>query len=265
MGGHVVDVFRFNLSQACREITSLIGRYPIVAIDTEFPGYFEDLSQLVRLSNISVPPDVLASPTDYQRLKINVDALSLIQLGISLSDFEGNTPQPHSTWQFNMLFDETTSIVNNDSLELLRGQGIDFSKLKRDGIHPAVLSYELQASGLLHNRSLVYLCFHGVYDFGYLVKTITMDDLPKSKREFNSLLRILFPGRLYDLKQCYSWIGSLESLADMQGVQRLGIQHQAGSDAWVTSSIFRSMIYVSGLPPHYMNRCIYGLTSSDEE
>lgn len=84
MGGHVVDVYRFNLSQVCREITSLIGRYPIVAIDTEFPGYFEDLNQLVQLSNASVSSDILASPTNYQKLKINVDALNLIQLGISI-------------------------------------------------------------------------------------------------------------------------------------------------------------------------------------
>lgn len=265
MGGHVVDVYRFNLSQACREITSLIGRYPIVAIDTEFPGYFEDLNQLVQLSNASVSSDILASPTNYQKLKINVDALNLIQLGISLSDFEGNSPYPHSTWQFNLAFDEATSIVNNESLELLRGQGIDFSKLRRDGIHPLMLSYELQVSGLLYNRNLIYLCFHGFYDFGYLVKAVTMHDLPDSNREFNTLLKVLFPGRLYDLKQCCSWIGSLESLADMQGVQYLGVQHQAGSDAWVTSSIFRSMIRTTGLPPHCMNRCIYGLTQIDED
>lgn len=260
-----MEVFRCNLQQACREITSLIGRYPIVAIDTEFPGYFEDLNQLVQLSNTHVSPDILASPTDYQRLKINVDTLNLIQLGISLSDFEGNFPYPHSSWQFNLAFDENTSIVNNDSLELLRGQGIDFSKLQRDGIHPSMLSYELKVSGLLYNKNLVYICFHGFCDFGYLVKAVTMLDLPESKKEFNDVLKVLFPGKLYDLKQCCSWIGSLESLADMQGVQRLGIQHQAGSDAWVTSSIFRSIIRTAGFPPRYMNRCIYGLTQNDED
>lgn len=265
MGGHVVDVFRYNLQQACREITSLIGRYPIVAIDTEFPGYFEDLGQLVQLSQMHISPNILASPTAYQKLKANVDALSLIQLGISLSDFEGNTPYPHSSWQFNLAFDEETSIVNNDSLELLRGQGIDFAKLQRDGIHPLMLSYELKVSGLLYNRNLIYVCFHGFCDFGYLVKAVTMLDLPDSKREFNDLLRVLFPGRLYDLKHCCSWIGSLESLADMQGIQRLGIPHQAGSDAWVTSSIFRSIIHTVGFPPCNMNKCIYGLTQNDED
>lgn len=123
-------------------------------------------------------------------------------------------------------------------MNLLREHGIDFPRLSRDGIHPVAFSYEIQISGLIYNRSLTYVCFHGSSDFGYLTKAVTCNDLPYSKKDFDELLRILFPGKLYDLKHCGSWSGSLESLAGSYGVRWQGFQHQAGSDALVTLRTF---------------------------
>lgn len=37
----------------------------------------------------------------YQLLRVNVDLLKLIQLGLTFFDEEGKTPLPHTTWQFN--------------------------------------------------------------------------------------------------------------------------------------------------------------------
>lgn len=40
----------------------------------------------------------------YQTMRCNVDLLKLIQLGVTLSDEEGNLPDK-CTWQFNFKFD----------------------------------------------------------------------------------------------------------------------------------------------------------------
>lgn len=63
--------------------------------DTEFPGI------------VARPVGSYASHTDYQyqTLRCNVDLLRLIQLGITLSDSDGNMPEGCPTWQFNFQFD----------------------------------------------------------------------------------------------------------------------------------------------------------------
>ena len=54
-------------------------------MDTEFPGnYFKRAPTHLN--------------TEYDLLKCNVDELNLIQLGITLSDDEGNMPSPFTTW-----------------------------------------------------------------------------------------------------------------------------------------------------------------------
>jgi CCR4-NOT transcription complex subunit 7/8 len=39
-------------------------------------------------------------------MRLNVDNLKLIQIGITLSDYNGNLPRSVTTWQFNLEFDE---------------------------------------------------------------------------------------------------------------------------------------------------------------
>lgn len=39
---------------------------------------------------------------EYQMVKVNVDNLKVIQIGITLSDAFGNLPKGISTWQFNL-------------------------------------------------------------------------------------------------------------------------------------------------------------------
>lgn len=231
----VFDVYASDLTKAMDEISTLLVDYPIVAIDTEFPGYFDNHAQLSLLTQRQFLSNHASS---YAIYKLNIDSLQLIQLGISLSNSAGETPKPHSTWQFNMLFDDTTPLSSGSSMNLLREHNIDFARLKNDGIHPVALSYELQTSGLVYNRNLTYVCFHGSCDFGYLAKAVTCNDLPYTKRDFDDLLYILFPGKLYDLKHCGLWSGSLESLAVSNGVRWQGHQHQAGSDALVTLKTF---------------------------
>lgn len=233
--GEIFDVYAGDLTKAMQDISRLLIDYPIVAIDTEFPGYFDNPAQLSLLTQRQFLSNHASS---YATYKLNIDSLQLIQLGISLSNNYGETPKPHSTWQFNMLFDDATPLSSDSSMSLLREHNIDFKRLKNDGIHPVAFSYEIQTSGLVYNRNLTYVCFHGSCDFGYLAKAVTCNDLPYTKHDFDDLIRILFPGKIYDLKYSGSWPGSLEALAATNGVRWQGHQHQAGSDALVTLKTF---------------------------
>lgn len=229
------DVFAGNLSEAFAEISALIDEYPVVAIDTEFPGFFDNPEQLALETNKPLPAP---GSTVYSKFKLNVDNMRLIQLGLSLGDMRGRQPSPVHTWQFNFHYDESRDIGTDSSIRLLKDHNIDFPRLKREGIRPVAFSYELITSGLVYNKALTYICFHGNCDFGYLTKAVTNTDLPGSQALFSGLLRLLFPGPLYDLKRCLSWHSSLASLAADLGISRMGTQHQAGSDAYVTLHCF---------------------------
>jgi len=42
---------------------------------------------------------------EYKTIKMNVDKLKVIQIGISFTDDEGYLPEGVNTWQFNFKFD----------------------------------------------------------------------------------------------------------------------------------------------------------------
>jgi hypothetical protein len=50
----------------------------------------------------------------------------------------------------------------------------------------------------LYLTHTVYICFSG-YDFGYLLKLLTDQNLPQEESDFFELLRIYFP-TVYDVK-----------------------------------------------------------------
>ena len=89
-----------------------------------------------------------------------------------------------------------------------------------------------------------WLSFHSGYDFGYLLKILTNQNLPTEESEFFELLRLYFPN-VYDvkylMKSCKSLKGGLQEVADMLEVERIGPQHQAGSDSLLTGLAFFKM------------------------
>ena len=70
---------------------------------------------------------------------------------------------------------------------MLEAHDLPFNKFRRDGISPVKFSYELMVSGLLFNQRLTWIYFHGMYDLGYLVKSLTLEKLPLALKEFNLL------------------------------------------------------------------------------
>ncbi|CAL6105725.1 CAF1_family ribonuclease [Hexamita inflata] len=234
MSVKIVDVYSDNLEQTINEIMDLVEQYPIIGVDTEFPGSFHDPVFIAALSN-KLPLSQLVQ--SYQKFKVNIDNMKLIQLGLSLSNDKGDHPAQADAYQFNFCFDLNNDLNNEKSIDLLRQHNIDFERFRTQGINPKYFSYQLMQSGLLCNPSITWILFHGSYDIGYFVKSATLHDLPLSSSEFIYLYQKLFPN-IIDLKVALKWDSSLQNLMIQNQVERRGESHQAGSDALATVDIF---------------------------
>jgi len=199
-------------------------------MDTEFPGV------VIR------PPEDGRADMAYQTLRANCDALKLIQLGLSFTDSQGKFAQDSCTcWQFNFKFSLSDDIFAEDSIELLKQSGIDFAKFEREGVDVHQFGELLMMSGLVLKDDVRWLSFSSSYDFGYLIKTLTCEELPYEEIEFMKILHTFFPN-VYDIKSMMGSVqglyGGLSSLADTLQIQRIGPAHQAGSDSLLTSQTY---------------------------
>ena len=132
-----------------------------------------------------------------------------------------------------------------DSIDLLTSSGIDFQRMAEHGIDIHRFGELLTMSGLVLNDDVKWLSFHSGYDFGYLLKTLTCQELPPEEAAFMDLLYTFFPC-IFDMKYMMTAVegmyGGLNNLADMLQVERLGPIHQAGSDSMLTASAFFGFI-----------------------
>ncbi|KAI5172365.1 CCR4-NOT transcription complex subunit 7/8 [Nematocida sp. LUAm3] len=225
------NVWKHNLESEIQILSEHLKKYNYVAMDTEFPGV------------IAKPNGIFSNSLlyTYNQIRCNIDLLGLIQLGISISDENGNVPSP-STWQFNFYFNRNTTMSSHESMHLLEEAGIDFNRLMKDGIPVELFADYFTTSGLLMNKNLKWVSFHSSYDFGYLLNALSGEMLPLLPDEFFSLLCMVFPN-FYDIKYLLSLLGmkgGLQDLADDLGIKREGIQHQAGSDALLTLQVFHT-------------------------
>ncbi|GIL68246.1 hypothetical protein Vafri_21501 [Volvox africanus] len=231
----VREVWGDNLEAEFTLIRDIVEEYPYVAMDTEFPGV------------VARPVGSFKTGREYlyRALKMNVDMLKLIQLGLTFTDAKGNLPRTNGelcVWQFNFKgFRLADDVYAQDSIELLSQSGIDFAMHEARGIDVHRFGELLMSSGIVLNDDVRWITFHSNYDFGYLLKILTCQPLPNSEQEFFELLNIYFPN-IFDIKYlmryCDNLHGGLNKLAEMLEVQRIGPQHQAGSDSLLTSFTF---------------------------
>jgi len=228
------EVWATNMEEEFKAICRTVEKFPYVAMDTEFPGV------------VARPIGDFKSTADYQYqlLRCNVDLLKIIQLGLTFLDAQGNMPEGITTWQFNFKFNLTEDMYAEDSVDLLQNSGIKFEKHEREGIETTHFAEMLLVSGVVLMENVRWLSFHSGYDFGYLLKILTNQNLPTEESEFFELLRLYFPN-VYDvkylMKSCKSLKGGLQEVADMLEVERIGPQHQAGSDSLLTGLTFFKM------------------------
>ena len=146
-----------------------------------------------------------------------------------------------------------------DSIELLQNSGLQFKKHEEEGIDPLEFAELLMTSGIVLMENVKWLSFHSGYDFGYLLKILTNHHLPQEESEFFELLRIYFPV-IYDvkylMKSCKNLKGGLQEVADQLELERVGPQHQAGSDSLLTGMAFFKMREVRAFSFHSITKRI---------
>jgi len=228
------DVWNYNMDDEFAKIRDIIEKYPYVAMDTEFPGV------------VARPIGEFKSSSDYQYqlLRCNVDLLKIIQIGFTFYNDKGEQPSGGSTWQFNFRFNLQEDMYAQASIDLLAGSGIQFKTHEEDGVDVMQFAEFLYTSGIILSDNVFWLSFHSGYDFGYLLKILMNEALPASESEFFDLLRIFFP-KIYDIKylmkSCKNLKGGLQEVSELLELERIGPQHQAGSDSLLTGAAFFKM------------------------
>uniref|UniRef100_A0A5F8G7B8 poly(A)-specific ribonuclease n=1 Tax=Monodelphis domestica TaxID=13616 RepID=A0A5F8G7B8_MONDO len=223
----ICEVWAWNLDEEMKKIHQVIGQYNYVAMDTEFPGI------------VARPTGQFQSNADYQYqlLKCNVNLLKIIQLGLTFMNEQGEHPPGTSTWQFNFKFNLAEDMYAQNSIKLLTKAGIQFKKLEEEGIEPEYFAELLMTSGVVLCEGVKWLSFHSSYDFGYLIKILTNSNLPEEALDFFEILHLFFLV-IYDvkclMKSCKNLRGGLQEVAEQLGLERIGPQHQAGSDSLLT-------------------------------
>ena len=247
----IKNIWSHNLEEEIKKISLLAERYRLVAMDTEFPG-------------IVFHVDEEREDVPYQTVRVNVNHLKMIQLGITLGNEDGVFPTPTCTWQFNFQFDLSKDYYAQDSIDLLLGSGIDFALHRDFGIDPRVFAEHFITSGLVLNEDVKWVSFHSAYDFGYLLRAVTGEDLPDTEDSFLDQLKLYF-STFYDIKFMVSteerMKGGLNKLADSLNVKRVGQMHQAGSDSMVTLQTFyqlRRHMFTAGIPENH-SAVLYGV------
>ena len=235
----IIEVYEDNFIQEIKNIGSLIEEYNYIGMDTEYPGTVYCVKNMT-------------NDFYFRTLKMNVDSLKIIQLGITLTNSKGEFPKNYKyhTWQFNFQFDKNIDKITPSSLNLLEHCGIDFNKLKKKGIKHKVFAEYFMISGLVLNPDIRWISFHGCYDFGYLLKLLINKKLPDTEKEFMNLLDTYFIN-YYDIKTMVkrkeNLQGGLNKLAQSLEVLREGKTHQAGSDSVVTIDVYFKLIKIGFL------------------
>eukprot|EP01022_Parablepharisma_sp_SALTPOND_P017549 TRINITY_DN2816_c0_g1_i2.p1 TRINITY_DN2816_c0_g1~~TRINITY_DN2816_c0_g1_i2.p1 ORF type:complete len:443 (+),score=-5.02 TRINITY_DN2816_c0_g1_i2:35-1330(+) len=255
----IADVWDYNFLTELKCISALLEDYPVISFDTEFPGVVDS----------SGKHPVVNPYFSYPVIKSSVEKTNLIQFGITLTDLQGNLPDGTCTWQFHLKFDLEKEYHSPYSIDLLKYSGIDFDCHKAKGISPHKFAEHLITSGLVMSEHVQWVCFHGGFDCAYLLKLLSGDKtLPSDEYQFKEMLRLYVP-RVFDVKSMAApWLDAgLSKMAKSLGVERIGTQHQAGSDSFMTAEVFCKVknMYRCSEDLRRMENNIYGMDAKYPE
>ncbi|KAG2558959.1 hypothetical protein PVAP13_8NG320000 [Panicum virgatum] len=195
-----------NFEAELYTIAALLPKFPVVAIDTEYPG------------TVHRPPAGrrerdLAPADRYALVKANVDELPIVRLGITLCDADGNVPlvagagaaRPRErAWEFIFSdFDPLRDRHAPESVAFLRSRGVDFRLAPEGGVRAAAFAARLAAvlAPARLRGDLAWAAFGGAYDFAYMVKMLSGGQpLPGTWHDFMAQTKALLGGRLFDGK-----------------------------------------------------------------
>ena len=258
----IIEVYDSNCDKEIKNIISILEKEKeiFVGMDTEFPGIVSNLNYIT-------------NDFYYKNMKLNVESTRLIQLGLTLTDKNGNKPKDIecNTWQFNFQFDIENDKYSQESINLLKHSGINFQNLKNNGIKPEKFLTSFIRSGLVLNPKVKWISYQGSYDFAYLLKILRNEKFPENEKKFIENLKIYFP-EFYDVKMLTKdneeyFHGGLSRLIYKLGIERKGINHQAGSDSIATIEAFHKLISDNSINKTKLNQyknVLYGIGSGKD-
>jgi len=227
----IKDVWANNFEEEFNALVSMVrGSFSgtIIGCDVEFPGFFREEA-----------PWSTNREAQYQTLRANVDLMTPIQIGVAVASVDGTIL---SAWNFNLKFDVDNDLHTESALILLKKAGINFGHHARIGIAASLFGQRLAGSFLVGNHwsAPLWVTLSGEYDFGYLMKVVTEQQLPSDKEAFQRQLDLWCPRR-HELRDRLPY-GSLDTLAFQHGVVRRGAAHTGGSDALTTLELYLGLL-----------------------
>jgi len=250
----IIEVYQDNFIKEIKIIPSLIEEYNYIGISAGYPCK-------------ECNAEVISKDYDYKAMKMKIDSSKMIQLGITLANSKGEYPKDYyyHTWQFNFQFDKDEDKIAQSSINLLEKCGIDFTRLKNKGISPYLFLEYFLVCDLVLNPQVNWISYHGCYEFGYLSKLFSSEDLPDTEKEFLDLCDAFFIN-YYDIKLMLERIGDLQegknNLIQNLEIIKKGKTHQAGKDSFdIIDAFFK--LKENGLLQEDMilkdKNCLFGL------
>nr|XP_020830251.1 CCR4-NOT transcription complex subunit 8 isoform X3 [Phascolarctos cinereus] len=201
--------------------------HPVLA-EGVFSGFFRMPAALVE--NDRVICEVWASNLEEEMRKIREIVLSYSYIAMD-TEFPGVVVRPVGEFRSSIDYQYQLLRCNVDLLKIIQ-LGLTFTNEKGEypsGINTWQFNFKFNLIG---------------YDFGYMVKLLTDSRLPAEEHQFFHILNLFFPS-IYDvkylMKSCKNLKGGLQEVADQLDLQRIGRQHQAGSDSLLTGMAFFRM------------------------
>lgn len=229
-------VWRHNVATELQKLVQATAQYPIICIDTEFPG------SLPRPPTSVYAPQKPDDPRGFLHMQYNISVLKLVQLGVSVCNERGEKPDKH-VWQFNFHFDMKLDKKQSYGIRMLKDAGVDFTRHRKSGINANRFFDEFKRSGLIGTSNIRWICFHGLYDIGYIMKYIHPESAQCTFKQYVQLMQQTFPN-IDDIKEVtlrrndFSNDLGNESMALRLGCSRVGNAHQAGSDSALLCDVY---------------------------